>query len=66
MPNADEPPARTTAAERAQQRRDEKLANVQEEIDSGRMTHRKLTPDEMAEHAKRREELQAERRNRKS
>ena len=66
MANADDPPARTTAAQRAQERREQKLADVQKEIDSGRMTHRKLTPEEMKEHAERREELQAQRRNRKS
>jgi hypothetical protein len=66
MGKADDPPARSTSAERAQKRRDQKLAEVQAEIDSGRMTHRQLTPEEMEEHAKRREELQAQRRNRKS
>lgn len=66
MANADDPPARTTNTERAQQRRDQKLAEVQEEIDSGRMTHRQLTPEEMEHHAGRREELQARRRNRKA
>jgi hypothetical protein len=66
MAKADDPPPRTTTAQRAQQRRDEKLAHVQEEIDSGRMTHRRLTPEEMEEHAERREELQAQRRNKKS
>jgi hypothetical protein len=62
----DDPPARATTAQRAQQRRDQKLADVQEEIDSGRMTRRQLTPEEMEEHAGRREELRAQRRNRKS
>jgi hypothetical protein len=57
----DPPPARLTAAQRAQQRRDEKLEDVQKEIDSGRMTTRKLTPEEMEEHAKRREEIQSRR-----
>jgi hypothetical protein len=66
MGKADDPPPRTTTAERAQQKRDQKLADVQEEIDSGRMTRRQLTPEEMEEHAGRREELQAKRRNRKS
>ena len=66
MAKADETPARTTTAQRAQQKRDEKLAAVQEELDSGRMTQRRLTPEEMEEHAGRREELQAQRRNRKS
>lgn len=66
MADGDKPPARNPAAQRAQERRDQKLAEVQAEIDSGRMTHRKLTPEEMEEHAKRREELQAQRKNRKS
>jgi hypothetical protein len=66
MVNADDPPARPTPAQRAQQKRDQKLADVQEEIDSGRMTRRQLTPEEMKEHAGRREELQAQRRKRKS
>ena len=66
MAKADDPPACTTTAQRAQQKRDQKLADVQEEIDSGRMTHRQLTPEEMEEHAGRREELQTQRRNRKS
>jgi hypothetical protein len=66
MAKADDPRARTTNTQRAQQRRDEKLAEVQEEIDSGRMTHRQLTPEEMEQHAGRREELQAQRRKRKS
>jgi hypothetical protein len=66
MANPDDPPARSTSAQRAQQRRDQKLADVQEEIDSGRMTRRQLTPEEQEEHARRREELQAQRRNRKS
>jgi hypothetical protein len=66
MPKDDDPPARPTTAQRAQQKRDQKLADVQEEIDSGRMTSRQLTPEEMEEHAGRREELQAKRRNRKS
>ncbi len=66
MAKADDPPARSTSAERAQKRRDQKLADVQAEIDSGRMTHRRLTPEEMEEHAQRRKELQAQRRPRKS
>lgn len=60
-----DPPARMTAAQRAAVKRDQKLADVQEQIDDGRMTIRKLTPEEMAEHAKRREEIQAERAKRK-
>ena len=66
MAKADDTPARSTTAQRAQQKRDQKLADVQEEIDSGRMTQRRLTPEEMEEHAGRLEELQAQRRNRKS
>lgn len=65
MADEKEPPARVTPAQRAQQKRDEKLKSVQDEIDSGRMTTRQLTPEEMAEHAKRREEIQAERGKRK-
>jgi hypothetical protein len=60
-----EPPPRTTQAERAQQKRAQKLADVQDEIDSGRMTSRQLTPEEMEQHAGRREELQAQRQERK-
>jgi hypothetical protein len=66
MGKAEDPPARSAAAQRAQEKRDQKLADVQAEIDSGRMTRRKLTPEEMAAHAQRREELQAQRRDRKS
>jgi hypothetical protein len=66
MAEADDRPERTTNAQRAQQRRDQKLADLQEEIDSGRMTRRQLTPEEMEQHAGRRKELQAQRRNRKS
>jgi hypothetical protein len=66
MAKGDDPPARPTTAQRTQQRRDEKLAHVREEIDSGRMTRRQLTPEEMDEHAGRREELQSQRRKRKS
>ena len=66
MASADDPPARSTAAQRAQEKREQKLADVQKEIDSGRMTRRQLTPEEMAEHAERREEVQAQRRKRSS
>ena len=59
------PPTRMTAVQRSQAKRDQKLIDVQEQIDDGRMTVRKLTPEEMAEHAKRREEIQAERARRK-
>jgi hypothetical protein len=64
MAKAD-PPARTTQAERAQQKRAQKLSDVQDEIDSGRMTSRQLTPEEMEQHAGRREELQAQRQKQK-
>ena len=60
-----DPPARLTAAQRAAAKRDQKLADVQEQIDEGRMTVRKLTPEEMEAHAKRRDEIQAERARRK-
>src|SRR5215212_1883347 len=66
MAGANDPPVRPTAAQRAQERREQKLADVQKEIDSGRMTRRMLTPEEMEEHAERREELQAQRRKRTS
>lgn len=66
MGKTDDRPVRMTSAERAQKQRDEKLADVQEQIDSGRMTLRRMSPEEMARHAKRREELQAQRRNRAS
>ena len=65
MDETDDPPARTTQAQRAQQKREQKLADVQEELDSGRMTRRQLTPEEMKKHAGRREELQTQRQNRK-
>ena len=65
---ADEPqekPARTTPQQRAQEKREQKLADIQEDIEGGRMTVRQLTPEEMEEHAKRRAEVQAERARRK-
>lgn len=61
----EEKPARMTPAQRAQEKRDQKLADVQEEIESGRMKVRKLTPEEMEEHSKRRAEVQADRERRK-
>jgi hypothetical protein len=64
-PPADAPPARQTAAQRAAAKRDQKLADVQEQIEEGRMTVRKLTPEEMEAHSKRREEIQSERAKRK-
>jgi hypothetical protein len=66
MAKADDPPGTSPSAQRAQRRRDQKLADVQEEIDSGRMTRRQLTPEEKEDHARRREELQAQRRKRNS
>ena len=60
-----DPPVRLTAAQRSAAKREQKLADVQEQIDEGRMTVRQLTPEQMAEHAKRREEIQAERAKRK-
>ena len=60
-----DPPVRLTAAQRSQAKREQKLADVQEQIDEGRMTVRQLTPEQMEEHAKRREEIQAERARRK-
>lgn len=60
MADGKAPPARITHAERTQQRREQKLAEAQNEIDSGRMTSRQLTPEEMAQHTGRREKLQAE------
>ena len=64
-PPKPDPPARLTAAQRTQAKREQKLQDVQEQIDEGRMTVRKLSPEEMAEHGKRRDEIQAERAKRK-
>ena len=64
-PEKPEAPVRLTAAQRSQAKREQKLQDVQEQIDEGRMTVRKLSPEEMAEHAKRRDEIQAERAKRK-
>jgi len=61
MADDDDAPRRLTPAERAQQKRDEKLADLQEQIDTGRMKVRQLSPEEMEEHAKRRQEHQEER-----
>jgi hypothetical protein len=60
-PAKEQAPTRSTPAQRAQVKREQKLADMQEEIDDGRMTVRQLTPEEMEEHAKRRAEVQAER-----
>jgi hypothetical protein len=60
-----QPPARRTTSEQARQKRDEKLAAMQEEIDSGRMKVRQLTDAEMEEHAARRDEVRANRERRK-
>jgi hypothetical protein len=65
MAEKNDPPARTTPAQRAQQKREQKLADVQDEIESGRMTTRQLTPEEMERHAARREEMQAQRAKKK-
>ena len=65
MAGDEAPPQRTTPAQRAQQKREQKLADVQSEIESGRMTTRQMTPEEMEAHAARREEVQAERNQRK-
>ena len=65
MAESKDPPARTTPAQRAQAKREQKLADVQDEIESGRMTTRQLTPEEMEKHARRREEMQAERARKK-
>lgn len=65
MAESEVPPARMTQAQRAQQKRDQKLLDMQEQIDTGRMTVRKLTPEEMEENAKRREQRQAERARKK-
>ena len=64
-PPPEEKPARVTPAQRAQEKRDQKLADMKEEIEEGRMTVRQLTPEEMEAHAKRRAEVQAERAQRK-
>jgi hypothetical protein len=64
-PPPDAPPARMTAQQRSAAKRDQKLADVQEQIEEGRMTVRKLTPEEMEAHGKRRDEIQAERAKRK-
>ena len=54
-----EPPARLTPAQRQQAKREEKLAHVQEELESGRMTTSRLSPEEMAAHAARQAERAA-------
>ena len=54
------PPARLTPAQRQQAKRAEKLAHVQEELESGRMTTSRLSPEEMAAHAARQAERAAE------
>lgn len=58
---AEAKPPRPTAHQRAQEKREQKLADMQDEIDDGRMTIRQLTPEEMEQHGKRRDEVQAER-----
>ena len=66
MADTEKPSGRITPAERAKRKRAQKLADVEEEVKSGRLTRRQLTPEEMERHAQRREELRAQRRNRKS
>jgi hypothetical protein len=39
-----------TTRERAEERRQQKLADVQQQIDDGTLTVRKMTPQERAEH----------------
>lgn len=45
---AEDPPKRMTAQERQQVKRQERLDAVQEQIDSGSLTVRKITPEERA------------------
>jgi hypothetical protein len=54
--DAPEPPARKTPAERAAAKRQEKLDDIQEQVDEGRLTIRKLSDEEMAAFEKRRAE----------
>ena len=49
MSDAPETPAPKTPAERAAAKRQEKLDDIQEQVDSGRLTIRKLTPEELAQ-----------------
>ena len=65
QPPKDPPPTRITPAQRAAEKREQKLADMKEEIEDGRMTVRQLTPEEMEAHSKRRTEVQAERAARK-
>ena len=51
-PADDAPPARLTPAQRQQLKREEKLADLQGQIDSGALTVRQLTPEEAAEQEK--------------
>jgi hypothetical protein len=48
MADSGEPTGRLTPAERAQRKRDEKLADLQEQIQSGRLVVRQLTDEEKA------------------
>ncbi len=48
MSDAEETPARLSPAERAQRKREEKLADLQQEIDSGRLVVRQMTEEEKA------------------
>ena len=42
----EQPPTRLTPAERAQRKREEKLAELQKDIDTGRLTVRQMTDEE--------------------
>lgn len=44
----EEPPKRMTPQERQQAKRDERLANVQEQVDNGSLTIRKVSDEERA------------------
>ncbi len=56
MTDAPEPPPKLTPAERAAAKRQEKLDDIQDQVDQGRLTIRKLSDEERAEFEKRREE----------
>ena len=44
----EEPPRRMSPAERAQQKREQKLADLKDDVDSGRLTVRQMTDEEKA------------------
>jgi hypothetical protein len=58
-PKQNPPSQRLTPAERAQLKRDEKLADMKEQVDSGRLTIRQLTDEEREAWAKRQAEREA-------